>query len=38
MAAPWHVRKTTTAESALRRIYEALGIDTAPGGVQKMTV
>jgi transposase len=33
-----HVRKTTTAEPALRRIYEALGIDTAPGGVQKLTV
>ncbi len=33
-----HVRKTTTAEPALRRIYEAIGIDTAPGGVQKMTV
>ena len=32
-----HVRKTTTAEPALRRIYEALGIDTAPGGVQKLT-
>ena len=33
-----HVRKTTTAEPALRRIYEALGIDASPGGVQKMTV
>ena len=33
-----HVRKTTTAEPALRRIYEALGIEVSPGGVQKLTV
>ena len=33
-----HVRKATTAEPALRRIYELLGIDAAPGGVQKLTV
>lgn len=33
-----HVRKTTTAEPALRKIYNALGIDAAPGGVRKLTV
>lgn len=33
-----HVRKTTTPEPALRRIYEALGIELSPGGVQKLTV
>jgi hypothetical protein len=33
-----HVRKTTAAEPALRRIYEALAISAGPGGVQKMTV
>jgi transposase len=33
-----HVRKTTVAEPALRRIYDALGIDAAPGGVQRLTV
>jgi hypothetical protein len=33
-----HVRKATTAEPALRRIYDALGIDAAPGGVRKLTV
>jgi transposase len=33
-----HVRKATTAEPALRRIYNALGIDASPGGVKKRTV
>lgn len=33
-----HVRKATAAEPALRRIYEALGIDASPGGVQRLTV
>ena len=33
-----HVRKATTAEPALRRIYDALDIEAAPGGVQKLTV
>jgi hypothetical protein len=33
-----HVRKTTTAEPALRRIYHALDIDVSPGGVKKLTV
>ena len=33
-----HVRKATTAEPALRRIYDALDIDAGPGGVQKLTV
>jgi hypothetical protein len=33
-----HVRKTTTAEPALRKIYDALGIDAAPGGVRKLMV
>src|SRR5208283_1396250 len=33
-----HVRKATTAEPALRRIYDALAIDAAPGGVRKLTV
>jgi len=32
-----HVRKATVAEPALRRIYEALGIDASPGGVQRRT-
>jgi transposase len=32
-----HVRKATLAEPALRKIYDALGIDAAPGGVQKHT-
>jgi hypothetical protein len=31
-----HVRKTTVAEPALRGIYDALGIDAAPGGVRKL--
>jgi transposase len=33
-----HVRKATVAEPALRRIYDALGIDASPGGVQRLTV
>jgi hypothetical protein len=33
-----HVRKTTLAEPALRKIYDALGIDAAPGGVRKLMV
>jgi hypothetical protein len=33
-----HVRKTTAAEPALRRIYELLGIEANPGGVQKLIV
>jgi hypothetical protein len=33
-----HVRKATVAEPALRKLYDALAIDAAPGGVQKHTV
>jgi len=33
-----HVRKATVAEPALRTLYDALGLDAAPGGVQKHTV
>ncbi len=33
-----HVRTATTAEPALRAIYDTLGIDAAPGGVRKLTV
>jgi Transposase DDE domain len=33
-----HVRKTTVAEPALRKIYDLLGIDAAPGGVRKLVV
>jgi transposase len=33
-----HVRKATVAEPALRRIYDALGIDASPGGVQRLMV
>ena len=33
-----HVRKATTAEPAVRKIYNALGIDAATGGVRKLTV
>jgi transposase len=33
-----HVRKTTTAEPALREIYDLFGIDAAPGGVRKLVV
>ena len=33
-----HVRKATIAEPALQRLYEALGIDASPGGVQKLVV
>lgn len=33
-----HVRKTSKAEPALMRIYQALGINAAPGGVKKLVV
>ena len=33
-----HVRKSTVAEPALRKLYDALAIEAAPGGVQKHTV
>jgi hypothetical protein len=33
-----HVRKATVAEPALRRIYDALAVNPAPGGVQKHTL
>jgi transposase len=33
-----HVRKASVAEPALRRIYDALGVNPAPGGVQKHTL
>jgi len=33
-----HVRKTTLAEPALRKIYDLLGIEAAPGGVRKLVV
>ena len=33
-----HVRKATVAEPALRKIYDALGIEAAPGGVRKLIV
>lgn len=33
-----HVRKATVAEPALRKIYDALAIDAAPGGVRKLIV
>jgi transposase len=33
-----HVRKATVAEPALRKIFDTLGIDAAPGGVRKLTV
>jgi len=33
-----HVRKATVAEPALRRIYDALGVDASPGGVQRFMV
>jgi transposase len=32
-----HVRKATVAEPALHKIYDALGIDASPGGVQRFT-
>ena len=31
-----HVRKATRAEPRQRRIYEALGLDSAPGGIRKL--
>jgi transposase len=33
-----HVRKATKPEPALTRIYNALGISTAPGGIKKLVV
>ena len=33
-----HVRKATRAEPAQRAIYDALGVDPAPGGTRKMVV
>jgi len=33
-----HVRKTSKAEPALMRVYQALGINAAPGGVRKLVV
>jgi|GEM_PF-97193 len=33
-----HVRKTSKAEPALMRIYQALGISASPGGVKKLVV
>ena len=33
-----HVRKATVAEPTLRKIYDALGIEAAPGGVRKLIV
>lgn len=33
-----HVRKATRAETDQRAIYDALGVDPAPGGVRKMIV
>jgi hypothetical protein len=33
-----HVRKATTAEPALHRIYDAMDINASPGGVKKLTV
>ena len=33
-----HIRKSTKAEPALMRIYQALGINAAPGGTKKLIV
>ena len=33
-----HIRKSTRAEPALMRIYQALGINAAPGGTKKLVV
>ena len=33
-----HVRKATVAEPEQRALYEALGVDPAPGGVKKLVV
>ena len=33
-----HIRKSTKAEPALKRIYQALGISAAPGGTKKLIV
>ena len=31
-----HVRKSTVAEPALKKIYTALGVTSLPGGIKKM--
>ena len=33
-----HVRKATVPEEPLLKIYQILGLDTAPGGIKKMTI
>ena len=33
-----HVRKATVPEEPLLNIYQILGLDTAPGGIKKMTI
>ena len=33
-----HVRKATVAEPEQRALYQALGVDPAPGGVKKLVV
>ena len=33
-----HLRKSTRAEPALIRIYQALGVNAAPGGIKKLVV
>jgi hypothetical protein len=33
-----HVRKATQPEPGQRRIYQALGINSSPGGVSKLLV
>ena len=33
-----HVRKATRAEASQQAIYDALGIDSAPGGISKTLV
>ena len=36
--ATWHVRKATRAEPPRQAIYDALGIDPAPGGIRRTVV
>lgn len=33
-----HVRKTTVPEEPLLKLYQKLGLDSAPGGIKKMTI
>ena len=33
-----HVRKVTRAEAPQQAIYDALGVDSAPGGIRKSIV